>query len=66
MEIISPVDAVNLTRNLGVVVHCVAGFYWWRVSFGKDGDVNRNLKQAAFFTALGFFVFGLSLISQAF
>ncbi len=59
-------EPVNLFRNIGVVVLCVAGFYWWRVSFGKERDAHADLKQAAFFTALGFFAFGLSLISQAF
>jgi hypothetical protein len=65
MDIAGPVDPVNLAHNLGVVVLCIAGLYWWRVSFGKDGDTNRNLKQAAFFTALGFFLFGASLALQA-
>ena len=59
------IDIVSLPRNLGIVVLCIAGFYWWRVSFGPERGSNRNMKQAAFFTALGFFLQGLSLLAQA-
>lgn len=60
------VDIVNLPRNLGTVVLCIAGFYWWRVSFANERASNRNMKQAAFFTAVGFFLHGASLLAQAF
>lgn len=59
------IDIVDLPRNLGVVVLCIAGFYWWRVSFATERTSNRNLKQAAFFTAIGFFLHGISLLAQA-
>lgn len=62
----NPLDLVNVTRNLGVVVHCVAGLYWWRVSFGSEAGRNRNVRQAAFLTAVGFFLYGASLVLQAF
>lgn len=59
------IDLVNLTRNLGTVVLCIAGFYWWRVSFGSETTHKANMKQAAFFTAIGFFLYGVSLLAQA-
>lgn len=59
------INLVSLTRNLGTVVLCVAGFYWWRVSFGSENAHKANMKQAAFFTAIGFFLYGVSLLSQA-
>jgi len=59
------IDIVDLPRNLGVVVLCIAGFYWWRVSFATERASNRNMKQAAFFTAVGFFLHGVSLLAQA-
>lgn len=59
------IDIVDLPRNLGTVVLCIAGFYWWRVSFGSENAYKANMKQAAFFTAIGFFLYGVSLLSQA-
>lgn len=59
-------DLVSVARNLGVVVHCIAGLYWWRVSFGSEASRNRELRQAAFLTAVGFFLYGAALVLQAF
>lgn len=65
---ISSINSINLVpffQNLGTVVLCVAGFYWWRVSFGLENAYKANMKQAAFFTAIGFFLYGMSLLAQA-
>ena len=59
------IDIVSFPRNLGIVVLCIAAFYWWRVSFANERASNRNMKQAAFFTAVGFFLQGVSLLAQA-
>ena len=65
---ISYINSINLVpffQNFGTVELVIAGGFWWRVSFEPAKANNRNLKQAAFCTAIGFFLYGLSLLSQA-
>jgi len=66
MDTDNPLDLVNVAKNFGIIVHCIAGLYWWRVSFGGEAGRNRNMRQAAFLTAVGFFLYGASLLLQAF
>lgn len=66
---VSYVNSINLVpffQNFGTVMLVIAGAFWWRVSFGSENASKANMKQAAFCTALGFFLHGLSLLAQAF
>lgn len=65
---VSYINSINLVlffQNFGTVMLVIAGAFWWRVSFGPERGSNRNMKQAAFFTAIGFSLFGISLLAQA-
>ena len=65
---VSYINSINLVpffQNFGTVMLVIAGAFWWRVSFGPERGFTKNMKQAAFFTAVGFFLHGLSLAAQA-
>lgn len=62
---IASINLVPFFQNLGTAVLVIAGAFWWRVSFEAAKANGRNLKQAAFFTAIGFFLHGLSLAAKA-
>ncbi len=65
---ISYINAISLVpffQNFGTVMLVIAGAFWWLVSFGSENAHKTNLKQAAFFTAIGFFLYGISLLAQA-
>lgn len=64
-ETVGPIDPVPFFHNLGIVVLCIAGWYWKRVAFEQDSNSKESLKQAAFFTSGGFYLLGLSLLFQA-